>query len=73
MTPATPPWRSAIRDVLLVAALVVGVVLGAVVLTSALPQDVQRLVFHTPLAIGVLVVVTAWILWRIARQQPPAA
>jgi heme A synthase len=73
MTPTTPPWRIAIRDVLLVAALVVGVVLGAVVLTSALPDEVQRLIFHTPLAIGVLLVITAWILWRIARQQPPPA
>lgn len=55
------------RDVLLVAALVVGVVLGAAVLTSLLPEAIQRVVFHTPLAIAVLVAGTGWLLWRIAR------
>lgn len=73
MTPAPPPWRIAVRDVVLVGGVVVGVVLGATILTSALPEDVQRLIFHTPLAIGVLIVVTAWVLWRVARQGPPAS
>ena len=61
-----PGWR----DVLLVAAAVVAVVLGAAVITSLLPVPLQRVVFHTPLAIGVLVVGTAWLLWRIARRPP---
>ena len=71
--PGTPSWASSLRTVLLVAAAVVFVVLGAAVVTSLLPVDLQRLVFHTPLAIGVLVVVTAWILWGIARRRPPEA
>jgi heme A synthase len=63
-------WSASLRAVLLVASAVVAVVLGAAVLTSFLPVDLQRLVFHTPLAILVLVVVTAWILWGIARRRP---
>jgi len=56
------------RDVLIVAALVVGAVLGAAILTSALPAALQRVIFHTPVAIAVLVAGTAWLLWRIARR-----
>jgi cytochrome b subunit of formate dehydrogenase len=51
--------------------LVVGVVLGAAVLTSALPVEGQRLVFHTPVAIAALVLVTGWVLWRAAGRRPP--
>jgi hypothetical protein len=65
------PWRPAIRDVALVGVLVVGTVLGAVALTGVLPADVQRLIFHTPLAILVLLVVTGWVLWRSASRRPP--
>jgi hypothetical protein len=54
-----------------VAAAAVGVVLGAAILTSVLPTSVQEIVFHTPLAIIVLIVGTGWLLWRIARR--PAA
>jgi len=61
-----PGWR----EVLLVAVVAVGVVLGAAILTSLLPTTVQELVFHTPLAIGVLLVGTAWLLWRISRRAP---
>lgn len=69
-TPAGPQpgWR----EVLLVAAAVVGVVLGAAVLTSFLPIGVQDVVFHTPVAILVLVVGTGWLLWRISRREPGA-
>jgi heme A synthase len=63
-----PGWR----EVLVVAALVVGVVLGAAVATSLLPAELQAVVFHTPVAIAVLLVGTGWLLWRIARRQPPA-
>ena len=59
------------REVLTVAAIAVGVVLGAAILTSALPTDAQRLIFHTPLAIVVLVVGTSFVLWRIAARRPP--
>ena len=69
-TPAgrAPGWR----EVLLVAAAVVGLVLGAAALTWLLPTELQRVVFHTPLAIAVLVVGTVFVLWRIAVRKPPA-
>jgi FtsH-binding integral membrane protein len=64
-----PGWR----EVLLVALVAVAVVLGAAVLTSVLPTGAQEIVFHTPLAIVVLVVGTGWLLWRISRRPlgPP--
>ena len=49
------------------------VVLGLAVLTSVLPTGLQEIVFHTPLAILVLIVGTGWLLWRIARQPPGSA
>jgi FtsH-binding integral membrane protein len=61
-----------LREVLLVAALAVAGVLGAAVLTSLLPQEIQRIVFHAPLTIVVLVVGTAFVLWRVATRRPPA-
>lgn len=63
-----PGWR----EVVLVAAAVVTVVLGAAVATSILPTSAQEIVFHTPLTIVVLIVGTAWLLWRIARRGPGA-
>ena len=59
------------HEVLIVAAVAVGVVLGAAILTSALPTDAQRVIFHTPLAIVILVVGTGFVLWRIATRRPP--
>ena len=59
-----PGWR----EVLLLAATAVAVVLGAAVLTSILPTGAQEFVFHTPIAIIVLVIGTAWLLWRISRR-----
>lgn len=61
-----PGWREVIAVALVVAA----VVLGAAVVTSLLPTTVQQVVFHTPLAIVVLIVGTGWLLWRIARRRP---
>lgn len=58
------------REVVLVAAAVVGIVLGLAFGTSLLPADVQRLVFRTPLLIGVLVVGTALVLVRLVRRPP---
>jgi hypothetical protein len=55
--------------VLLVAAACVAVVAAAVALTVILPDDIEQVVYRTPLAIAVLVGVTAIVLWRIARQE----
>ena len=60
-----------LREVLVVAAAAVGLVLGAAILTAVLPPDAQRLVFHTPLLIAVLVLGTGYVLWRIAARRPP--
>jgi heme A synthase len=60
-----------VARVLVVGAAVVAVVLGAVVLTSFLPREIQEVVFHTPLAILVLLLGTAWLLWRISRRSDP--
>ncbi|MCI0345895.1 MAG: hypothetical protein L0221_10710 [Chloroflexi bacterium] len=69
--PLTPEaqvgWRASGRDVAVVAVLAVAIVLGAAALTGFLPDELQRIVFHTPLAIGVLVIGTGWVLYRIAR------
>lgn len=59
-----------LRQVLLVAAAVVGVVLGLAVATSLLPIDAQRLVFRTPLLILFLVGGTALVLLRLVRRPP---
>jgi hypothetical protein len=55
--------------VLLVAAACVAVVAGAVILTVVLPDDIEQVVYRTPIAIAVLIGVTAIVLWRIARQE----
>jgi len=60
------------REVLIVAAVAVAAVLGAAFLTAILPTDAQRVIFHTPLLIAVLIVGTGLVLWRIAR-KPPAS
>lgn len=59
------------REVLLVAGVAVGVVLGAAILTAVLPTEAQRVIFHTPVLIGVLILGTALVLWRIAARRPP--
>ena len=59
------------REVLTVAAIAVGAVLGAAILTSVLPTDAQRVIFHTPLLIAVLILGTGVVLWRIAARRPP--
>ena len=63
---AGPGWR----EVLLLVGSVVAVVVGAAILTGLLPPPVRDLVVRTPLTILVLVVGTAWLLWRIARRGP---
>ena len=59
------------REVLIVAAVAVGAVLAAQILTSVLPTDLQRVIFPTPLLIVFLVVATGFVLWRIAARRPP--
>lgn len=59
-----------LREVVLVAAAVVGIVLGAAILTSFLPGSIQDVIFRGPVLIGVLIVGTGWLLWRIARGRP---
>lgn len=61
-----------VRQVLLVATSVVALVLGAAVLTSLLPAAIQEIVFQTPIAIAVLLIGTAWVLWRISRRDRSA-
>lgn len=58
------------REVLIVAAAVVGIVLGLAFGTSLLPTDTQRLVFRTPLLIVVLIGGTALVLVRLVRRPP---
>jgi protein-S-isoprenylcysteine O-methyltransferase Ste14 len=58
-----------VLHVLVVAATIVLVVALAVVLTGLLPDELSSVVYETPLAIGVLIVGTGLVLWRIARRQ----
>jgi hypothetical protein len=55
------------REVLVVAAIVVAVVLVVAQVTSGVSRDIR-----TPATIVVLVAGTAWVLWRITRRQPDA-
>jgi hypothetical protein len=59
-----------LRQVVLVAVAVVGIVLGLAVATSFLPADAQRIVFRTPLLIVILVGGTALVLVRLVRRPP---
>lgn len=63
-----PGWG----QVMVVAAVVVLAVLGAAAGTSLLPTEVQRLIFRGPVMIAVLILGTAWLLWRISRGRPSA-
>jgi hypothetical protein len=56
-----------LREVLLVAAAVIAVVLVAAGLTALLPADAQAFIFHTPLLIILLIGGTGLVLWRILR------
>lgn len=63
-----PGWGEALA----VGAVAVAVVLGAAVGTGFLPDDLQRVVFRTPLLIVILLLVTGGLLWRLVRRTPPA-
>jgi hypothetical protein len=61
-----PGWL----EVLTVAAGVVVVVVGAAALTGILPSPVREAILNGPVMIGVLIVGTGWLLWRISRGRP---
>lgn len=63
----SPGWR----EVLLVSAGVVALVLGAAIVTGLLPTDLQRIVFHEPVLIGLLAVGTIVVLLGVAGRRPP--
>ena len=60
------------REVLLVAAIAVGVVLAIDVVTTLVP-GLKDVVTRTPIVVVVLVAGTAWLLWRLASRRPPEA
>jgi high-affinity Fe2+/Pb2+ permease len=68
--PGTPPREPGWPQVALVAGAVVAVVIGAAILTGFLPAEIQRAIFYGPVLIGVLIVGTAWLLWRVAHGRP---
>jgi uncharacterized membrane protein len=59
-----------IGRVVLVAGAIVAVVLGAAVMTGFLPAEVRGAIVHGPVLIAVLLVGTAWLLWRISHGRP---
>ena len=61
-----PGWL----EVLTLAAGVVVVVLGAAALTGFLPGPIREAILNGPVIIGVLIVGTGWLLWRISRGRP---
>ncbi|MEX2011728.1 MAG: hypothetical protein WEF51_05785 [Chloroflexota bacterium] len=63
-------WRDEIREVGLLAVLVVGGVLGVAALATFVPP-VHDLFDRLPIAIVVLIGGTAWVLWRITRRTGP--
>jgi hypothetical protein len=63
--------RVGTREVLVVAAIAVAIVLGLELLTYVLPAEAQRVILESPLLIVVLVVGTAWLLWWVSRRRPP--
>jgi uncharacterized membrane-anchored protein len=58
-----------LREVLLVTAVVVAVVLGVAFVSGLLPTPIRSLIVDTPLAIIVLIGGTALVLWRISRRS----
>ena len=68
--PGTPRRQPGWPQVALVAAGVVAVVLGAALVTGLLPAPIQRAIYDGPVLIGVLIVGTGWLLWRIAHGRP---
>lgn len=68
---AEPRWRDEIREVGILAVLVVGGVLAVAALATFVPA-VAELFDRLPIAIAVLIGGTAWVLWRITRRAGPS-
>jgi hypothetical protein len=68
---AEPRWRDELREVGLLAVLVVGGVLAVAALAAFVPA-VADLFDRLPIAIAVLIGGTAWVLWRITRRVDPS-
>jgi hypothetical protein len=60
------------REVLIVAAVAVAAVLAAQVVATLVPP-IGALMRATPVIVVLMVVVTGWVLWRIAARRPPEA
>ena len=58
------------REVLIVAAVAVAVVLAIDVVTTLVPA-LRDVVTRTPLVMVVMLAGTGWLLWRIAMPRPP--
>ena len=58
------------REVLLVAAVAVGIVLAVDVVTTLVP-GLQDVVTRTPIVVVALIAGTAWLLWRLSSRRPP--
>ena len=58
-----------LTEVMLVAIAIVGAVAAAVVVTQLLPDDIEGVVYRSPVAIAVLIAGTGLVLWRISRRQ----
>jgi len=58
------------REVLLVAAVAVAVVLAIDVVTSLVP-GLKAFVTGTPIVVVVLIAGTGWLLWRLSTRRPP--
>jgi hypothetical protein len=65
-----PRPQPGLGEVLLLVAAVVAAVIGAAVVTGLLPAPLQEAISQGPVLIGVLIVGTAWLLWRISRGRP---
>ena len=58
------------REVLVVAAIAVAVVLAIDVVTTIVP-GLQAVVTRTPVVVIGLVAGTTWLLWRLSTRRPP--
>lgn len=65
-----PARQPGVGQVALVVLAVIAVVIGAALVTDVLPAPLRSAVFDGPVLIVVLIVGTAWLLWRISRGRP---
>ncbi len=59
-----------VREVALVVLAVVAVVIAAAAITGVLPTPLREAILDGPVLIAVLILGTAWLLWRISRGRP---